>query len=191
MIRYIANHWWLLLVRGIAAIVFGLLAWSFPGLTLAAVVILFGAYAIVDGILAIAQSFSSDAAQQRWPLLLMGLLGVLAGVVAFGWPGITALALLFVIAGWAMLTGGLELVGAFGLPLATGSRWLLGLAGAASAVFGVLLVTQPGAGLMTLMWLLGFYGVFYGILSIIGAFEVRQLSTEVLHDLDNFPRIAA
>lgn len=191
MIKYISNHWWLLLLRGIAAVIFGLLAWAVPGFTLATVVLLFGAYAMVDGIMAIAYSFSSEGQQRRLSHLLMGLVSVLAGVVAFGAPGITALALLFVIASWAMLTGILEVIGAFGLPLQTGNRWLMGLAGLASVAFGVLLVVRPGAGLLTLVWLLGFYGVFYGILSIIGSFKLREVGDDAVRQIETLHRIAA
>jgi uncharacterized membrane protein HdeD (DUF308 family) len=180
MLRDISRHWWLVLLRGVAAVILGLLAWSIPGITLEVVVLLFGAYAIVDGIMAIVHSFSQEGGQHRWSLLLMGLLGCLAGVITFGWPGITALALLFVIAFWAILTGVLEVVAAFGIAVSTGSRWLLGLAGVASAAFGVLLVVQPGTGLLTIVWLLGFYGVFYGILTIIGSFKLRNLAEETL-----------
>ncbi len=183
MLMYLSKHWWLLLVRGLAAIVFGLLAWTLPAMTLWAVVLLFGAYAMVDGVTAIANSFSGAGRQHRWSLLLMGLVGVGAGVVAFGWPSITALALLWVIAFWAVLTGILEITAAFGLPAPTGDRWLLGLAGVVSTAFGVLLVTQPGAGLLTLVWLLGFYGVFYGVLAVIASFKLRDLPGGLVRDL--------
>jgi uncharacterized membrane protein HdeD (DUF308 family) len=183
MLTYIAKHWWLLLLRGIAAIIFGLLAWAVPGMTLWAVVLLFGAYAIVDGTMAIANSFSEAGRQHRWSMLLMGLVGIGAGVVAFGWPGITALALLWVIAFWAIFTGILEITAAFGLPAPTGDRSLLGLAGLASTAFGVLLVTQPGAGLLTLVWLLGFYGVLYGVLAVIASFKLRELPGGLVRDL--------
>ena len=183
MLTYISKHWWLLLLRGIAAIIFGLLAWALPAITLWAVVLLFGAYAIVDGVVAIVNSFSGAGSQHRWSTLLMGLVGVGAGVVAFGWPGITAIALLWVIAVWAVFTGILEITAAFGLPAPTGDRWLLGLAGGASTAFGVLLVTRPGAGLLTLVWLLGFYGVFYGVLAIIASFKLRDLPGGLVRDL--------
>jgi uncharacterized membrane protein HdeD (DUF308 family) len=183
MLTYISKHWWLLLLRGIAAIIFGLLAWTLPGITLGAVVLLFGAYAIVDGVMAIVNSFSGAGSQHRWSLLLMGLVGVGAGVVAFGWPGITALALLWVVAFWAIFTGILEITAAFGLPFPTGDRWLVGLAGLASTAFGVLLVARPGAGLLTLVWLLGFYGMFYGVLAIIASFKLRDLPGGLARDL--------
>ena len=183
MLTYLSKHWWLLLLRGVAAIIFGLLAWSVPGITLWAVVVLFGAYAIVDGVIAIANSFSNAGGRHRWSMLLMGLVGVGAGVIAFGWPGITALALLWVIAFWAMFTGILEITAAFGLPAPTRDRWLLGLAGVASTAFGVLLVIWPSAGLLTLVWLLGFYGVFYGVLAVIASFKLRELPGGLVRDL--------
>lgn len=183
MLTYLSKHWWLLLLRGVAAIIFGLLAWTLPGITLWAVVLLFGAYAIVDGVIAIVNSFSGAGRQHRWSLLFMGLVGIAAGIIAFGWPGITALALLWVVAFWAMVTGILEITAAFGLPIPTGDRWLLGLAGLASTAFGVLLVVRPGAGLLTLVWLLGFYGVFYGVLAIIASFKLRDLPGSLVRDL--------
>lgn len=183
MITYLSKHWWMLLLRGIIAVLFGLFAWAMPSITLAALVLLFGVYAVADGVLAIAHSFSSAGQQHRWSLLFLGILGCCAGVVALGWPKITALSLLFVIAVWAIGTGILEIGAAFGLPSETPHRWLLGVAGAASTLFGVLLVVRPDAGLATIVWLLGFYGIVYGVTSIVASFKLRDLPDRIYRTL--------
>ena len=164
------------LVRGIIAIVFGVLALVLsPGITLTFLVYLFGAYAIINGVAAVATALRYTK-EDGWALLLVeGILGILAGVVAFVWPGITAFVFLFLIAAWAIVTGIMEIVAAFVLPLGTGREWLLGLAGVASIIFGVLIVYRPVSGLVALVWLFGIYAIVFGILYIVGYFRTRSL----------------
>ncbi len=168
------------LVRGIIAIVFGVLALVLsPGITLTFLVYLFGAYALISGVAAAATALRYNK-EEGWALLLVeGILGILAGVVAFVWPGITAFAFLFLIAAWAIVTGIMEIVAAFVLPLGTGREWLLGLAGVASIIFGVLLVYRPVAGLVALVWLFGIYAIVFGILYIVGYFRTRSLASSL------------
>ena len=165
------------LVRGIIAIVFGVLALVVsPGITLTFLVYLFGAYAIISGVAAAATALRYTK-EDGWALLLVeGILGILVGVVAFVWPGITAFVFLFLIAAWAIVTGIMQIVAAFVLPLGTGREWLLGLAGLFSVVFGVLIAMRPAAGLTTLVWLLGIYAIVFGILYIVAYFQTRSLA---------------
>ena len=167
----------MLVVRGIFAVVFGVLALALsPGITLTFLVYLFGAYAIISGVAAAATALRYTK-EQGWALLLVeGILGILAGIVAFVWPGITALVFLFLIAAWAIVTGLMQIVGAFTLPLGTGREWLLGLAGVFSIIFGVLIAIRPVSGLVTLVWLIGIYAIVFGILFIVRYFQFRSLA---------------
>jgi uncharacterized membrane protein HdeD (DUF308 family) len=172
----LARNWWVLALRGLAAIVFGVLAFVWPGITLWVLVLLFGAYMLVDGIFAIVAAVRAAGREARWWLLLIeGVLGVLAGLVAFFWPGLTALALLYFIAAWAIVTGILELVGAIKLRQEIEGEWALGLSGALSVLFGVLLVVIPApAGLLSLVWLIGAYALAFGALVLVLAFRLRN-----------------
>ena len=177
----LSRNWWALALRGLAAIVFGILAFVWPGITLWALILLFGAYMLVDGVFAIVAAVRVAGEAARWWLLLVeGILGVLAGIVAFVWPGLTALALLYFVAAWAIVTGIFEIVGAIRLRLEIEGEWALILGGALSVLFGVLLVVVgPGVGLLSLVWLIGVYAVAFGVLLLILAFRVRnERSTE-------------
>jgi uncharacterized membrane protein HdeD (DUF308 family) len=172
----LARNWWALALRGLAAILFGILAFAWPGITLFVLVLFFGAYMFADGIFAIVAAVRAAGEEERWWLLLIqGILGVLAGLVAFFWPGLTALALLYFIAAWAIVTGILEIVAAIRLRREIEGEWALGLSGALSVIFGVLLVVLPApAGLLSLVWLVGAYAVATGVLLLILAFRVRS-----------------
>src|SRR5215218_5335869 len=172
----LSRNWWVLALRGLAAIVFGVLAFVWPDITLFALVLLFGAYMLVDGIVAIVAAVRAAGREARWWLLLIeGVLGVLAGLVAAFWPGLTALALLYFVAAWAIVTGIFEIVGAIRLRREIEGEWALILGGALSVLFGVLLVAVgPGVGLLSLVWLIGVYAVAFGVLLLILAFRVRN-----------------
>jgi uncharacterized membrane protein HdeD (DUF308 family) len=169
-----SRNWWLLLLRGVIAILFGLLVWFQPGVSLVALVLLFGAYTLADGILGIWTAIAGRAEHEHWwVLLLWGLIGVGVGILTFLVPGVTALALLFYIAIWAIATGVLELVAAVRLRKEMTGEWRLILGGLASIVFGVLLMAQPAVGALALLWLIGAYGVVFGILLVLLAFKAR------------------
>ena len=155
------------MLRGLAAIAFGILAFVWPHITLTALVFLWGAYALVDGLFAIAAGVKSHSESKRWwVLLLEGILSVAAGVVAFVVPGITALVLLLLIASWAIVTGAFEIGAAIQLRKYIKGEWLLGLAGVASVIFGLALFLNPSAGALALVWLIGAYAVVFGFLLI-------------------------
>jgi len=173
------RSWWLLLLRGIAAIAFGVLTWVMPSVSLAVLVLLFGAYALADGILAAWMAIAGRGAHEHWwVLLLWGLVGIGAGILTFVAPGVTALALLFYIAVWAIATGVLEIVAAIRLRREVEGEWLMILAGIVSVVFGVLLVANPGAGALAVLWLIASYAVVFGVLLVILSFKARGMLKE-------------
>ncbi len=160
-------RWWMLVIRGVAAILFGILAIALPQASLMALVLLWGAYAIVDGTFTVMLAAGRGRAGGNWGWLLFeGLVGIGAGIMTFVWPGITALLLLVVIAAWAVLTGIAELAAAIRLRREIRGEWLLALSGALSIAFGILLLARPGAGALTVMWLIGAYAIGFGVVLV-------------------------
>ena len=174
MVQVLARNWWALALRGLFGIIFGLIALFAPGLTLIALVILFGAYSLVDGVFGVVAAVRAAEAHHRWGWLLVeGIAGILTGIITFVWPGITAIVLLYLIAAWAIVTGVLELIAAARLRGQIANEWMLLLAGAASIIFGLILITRPAAGALALIWLIGIYALVFGILVLILAFRLR------------------
>jgi uncharacterized membrane protein HdeD (DUF308 family) len=174
MLALLARNWWLLALRGVLAILFGVIAILWPGITLLALVLLFGAYALVDGVFAIVSAIrTTDRRQRWWSLLIEGIVSIVLGVVAFIWPNITALALLYVIAIWAVLTGVFEIVTAIRLRQEITGEWLLGLSGVASILFGLILIVLPGTGALAIVWMIGVYAIVFGVLLVVLAFRLR------------------
>jgi uncharacterized membrane protein HdeD (DUF308 family) len=176
MLTTLAKNWWLLALRGLMAIIFGILAFIWPGMTLVVLVLMFGAYAFLDGLFElIAVITRRTGAKPAWAGILEGLVGIAAGIGAFIWPQITAMALLYLIAAWAIVTGVLEILTAIRLREEIDNEWFLALAGALSVIFGVLLVIFPGTGALALVWMIGGYAVAFGILLIVLAFRLRRM----------------
>ncbi|MBB3731174.1 HdeD family acid-resistance protein [Nonomuraea dietziae] len=171
----LASTWWLILIRGICAVIFGILAIVWPGITLWVLVIFFGAYAIVSGIFSLGAAFRHDSGSKAW-LIISGVLGILAGIVAFVWPGITTLALLYVIAFWAIFTGVAEIFAGIRLRKTIDNEWMLIIGGLLSVVFGILLLTWPASGALALTWLIGVFAVIYGIAIIVLSGKVKNLA---------------
>jgi uncharacterized membrane protein HdeD (DUF308 family) len=163
--------WWAMLLRGIAAVLFGLAALFWPNETLWVLIVFFGAYALVSGVFTIAAGIADSS--RRWLLIIEGALGVVAGLIAFFWPGLTALVLLYVIAGWAIFTGILEIITAISLRREIDNEWMMILGGALSVLFGVLLAVLPGVGLLSLTWLIGIYALIFGVAFIVLGFRIR------------------
>ena len=180
MLEAMQRGWWLLVLRGVCALLFGVLTFVWPGITLVTLVLLFGAYALVNGIFTL---LVAARAPRGTPgvgtLLLLGLLGVAAGVLTFFYPGITALSLLLVIAWWAIVTGVFEIVVAVKLRKQLSNEWFLVLSGAISVVFGVLLIAMPGAGALSIIWLIGAYAILFGVLLLALAMKLRGTVTHV------------
>ena len=163
------------MLRGVASIIFGLATMYAPGISAAALVLVFGAYAFADGILAIISAIRRRGANDRWWLLLIeGLMGVTVGVVTLLWFEMSALALLYVIAAWALVTGGLEIAAAIRLRKVMSGEWLLVLSGIASVAFGVLLMLFPGAGALAVVLWIGAYALVSGALLIVFSFRLRS-----------------
>ncbi len=177
MLLLVVGDWRGVALRGVAAVVFGALALVWPAITLDALVLLFGVYALVDavGLFAALARGAPEARARRTTLVAEGLLSLAAAVVAFLWPDITALALLYVIAAWAVLTGIVEIVAAVRLRREIQGEWLLALSGALSLVFAAVLVVRPRAGALAITWVIGLYAVLFGGALLALAWRLRQL----------------
>jgi uncharacterized membrane protein HdeD (DUF308 family) len=174
MTMVLVRNWWALALRGLFAVVFGLVAFLMPGVTLAALVLLFGAYALVDGVFAIIAGLRAAERHERWwPFALEGLADFAAGVITFLMPAATAFALLFLVGFWAMFTGILRIVAAVRLRKEIQGEWMLILNGILSVLFGLLLVALPVLGLVTLVWMIGAYALIRGIVLLALAFRLR------------------
>jgi uncharacterized membrane protein HdeD (DUF308 family) len=176
MLSSITNSWWLLALRGTLAVIFGAVAFVWPGITFEVLVLLFGAYAFVDGVLVFTYGLmAAGAGQQWWPLILGGILGITVGVLTFAKPATMGLALVYVVGAWAIITGLLEIVAAIRLREYISTEWLLGLSGVLSILFGVLVVAQPNPGAQALVYLFGFYAILAGVSQIGLGFRMRSL----------------
>lgn len=170
------RNWWHFAVRGGLAILFGIGALIWPQTTTLALVLMFGAFAMTDGIFAVATGIASRGHFERWwAILLEGLTGIVTGLLTFFWPNITALVLLYFIAAWAVITGIFEIVAAIQLRHVISGEWAMILSGLLSVVFGILLFVFPAAGTVSVVWLIGIYAIAAGIISMIFAFRLRGL----------------
>jgi uncharacterized membrane protein HdeD (DUF308 family) len=168
-------NWWALAIRGIAGVLFGIIAIVWPGVSLAALTLLFGAWALIDGVIGLVAAVRAGRMHRPWwAFLLEGVTGILAAAATFMWPALTLLVLLYFIGGWAVVTGIFELIAAFELRRIIRSEWMLILAGIASIAFGVLLFVQPGAGALVIALWTGAYALIFGLLILALAFRVRS-----------------
>ncbi len=171
----LARNWWKLLLRGVVAILFGVLAWLLPGISLTLLVLFFGAFVLVDGILGVWIAFSGRKETENWwELLLWGLVGIGIGILTFVAPGATAVAFVIFVAAWAIATGVLQIVVAIRLRKEIEGEWLLILGGLLSVMLGILFMIQPGTGALAMVWLIGTYAVIFGVLLAILAFKMRS-----------------
>ncbi|MEN6583268.1 MAG: HdeD family acid-resistance protein [Armatimonadota bacterium] len=167
----VGSLWWTLETRGIIALLFGIIAIALPGMTLLALLILFGVYAIVDGLISLVAAFTT---RRWWPYLLIGFVGLAAGIVAFAYPGRTLLTLLYIIAVWAVVVGLAQIAHAFAGQIVAGSRFMWGVSGVLSVLFGIVLIASPISGLLSVVWLIGFFALVYGFSLIALGFELRS-----------------
>jgi uncharacterized membrane protein HdeD (DUF308 family) len=173
----LAKYWWAIALRGVLAILFGLLAAMMPGLTLYVLVLLFGAYALVEGVFNVVAAISRRRTEDHWwTLLLEGLVSILAGLIAFFMPGLTALWLVYLIAAWAIVTGILAIAAAIRLRKVITGEWWLALGGALSVIFGLFIAIAPGAGALGLVLWIGAYAIVFGISLIALGFRLRNAS---------------
>jgi uncharacterized membrane protein HdeD (DUF308 family) len=180
MLENISRNWWLYALRGVAAIIFGVVAFTRPGQALQALVLVFGAYAFIDGIFAIFAGIASISFfDSWWAVLLEGVAGVVIGLLTFFWPNITALVMLYFIGAWALITGIFEIVAAIQLRRVITDEWMLILGGLLSIGFGIMLFFFPGIGAMSMIWVIAVYAVVFGISEIVFAFRLRGLGQDI------------
>lgn len=176
MIHGMARCWWMILLRGLCSIAFGLMAFAWPGITLISLAILYGFFALMDGAAAVSAGFAARHERGAWwGMVLVGLLGLAAGFVALLWPGITAVVLLVMIAVWAIARGVFEIIAAIALRKVLQNEWALVFAGALSILFGTLLLLRPAAGALAVVWLIASFAIAFGVLSVILALRLRRL----------------
>jgi uncharacterized membrane protein HdeD (DUF308 family) len=178
LIETLKRHWWVPVLRGVAAIVFGIIAFVYPGLTVAVLVLLFGAWVLVDGVFRVIGAIGHRASDSDWGFnLIIGILGIIIGFLTFHAPGITALALIIYIAAWALMIGATEIAVAIKLRREIKGEWFLILMGLASIIFAILLLWNPVIGAATLIWIMAWYAVIFGVLGITFGFRLRSLPT--------------
>jgi uncharacterized membrane protein HdeD (DUF308 family) len=176
----LARNWWVFLVRGLVAIAFGLVGFFYPAATLVAFILVYGVFALLDGVFAvIAAARGKGGMGPRWWLALVGILGIVAGLVTFAWPGITALVMLAVIGVWALLYGIAEIIGAIRLRKEIENEWLLLLHGALAVLFGLSVLVRPGAGALALVWLIAAFALASGVVLVMFAFALRKHAAKV------------
>jgi uncharacterized membrane protein HdeD (DUF308 family) len=172
----LARNWWLVVLRGVLGILFGVIAFAMPILTLFSLTLVYAAYMLVDGTFAIAAAVRAARRRQRWGLLTAeGVVTILAGIVAFIWPGLTIIVFVLLIAAWAVVSGALTIAAAVRMRRRKG-RWLIGLGGLASVIFGMLLVAWPPVGAVVLLWWLGAYAIAFGAILIGAGIRLRSLT---------------
>ncbi len=173
MVAVLARNWWAIGIRGVLAIVFGLIALFLPGVTMLSLVLVFAAYTFVDGVFAIVSAVTAAGQNERWGLLVLeGAADIVVAGIAVFWPGITVVAFVLLVAAWAIVTGGLMLWAAFRLDTDSG-RWWLALGGIISLAYGVLLIVAPLIGALVLTWWLGAYALIFGVALLVLAFRLR------------------
>jgi uncharacterized membrane protein HdeD (DUF308 family) len=181
MCAILAQNWWAVALRGIFAVLFGLIALLVPGATILSLLLLFSAYMLVDGVFGIVAAVRAAGQGERWGLLVLeGILNIAVGVTAFLWPGLTVIVFVLLLAAWSLVSGGLMLGAAFRLSHNHG-RWWLALGGIVSILFGVLLAIAPLIGAVVLTWWLGAYALMFGIALLVLAFKLRARRADAPH----------
>jgi uncharacterized membrane protein HdeD (DUF308 family) len=179
--RVLGHNWWMLALRGVVAIIFGILAFALPGMTMLSLIFLFGIYALVNGILVLAHAYSAPKGYPRFgALIATGIVSIAAGVLAFIWPSITALSLVLLIAAWAIVNGVFEVATAIRLRRVIPHEWLLMLAGVLSILLGILIALQPAAGALALLFWIGGFAIVFGVLLLVLAFRIRRAGPAVM-----------
>jgi uncharacterized membrane protein HdeD (DUF308 family) len=171
------EYWWAIALRAGVAIILGIIAFALPGITLTAIVLLFGFYAVIDGVLALIAAVREIRNHGHWGVMLLeGIIGIAAGVIVLLWPGIGALALTLIVAAWALATGVLEIIMAVRLRRVISGEWLLVLSGVLSIALGVVVALFPGVGALALIWWMGAYALAYGVVMLTLALRIRHVA---------------
>jgi uncharacterized membrane protein HdeD (DUF308 family) len=180
MVITLSRNWWALALRGVFDVLFGVVAFAYPGITLAVLVLFYGAFALVGGIFAVvAAVVGRTHGWPWWSLLVEGLFGIAVGVITFLWPGITELALVYMIALLALVTGVFEVIAAIRLRKEIQGEWLLGAAGVLSILLAIALIVRPATGALAIMWTIGAYAIAFGVFWIVLGFRLRKWSAHV------------
>lgn len=172
----LARNWWLILLRGVLAIIFGILTFIWPGLTLLTLVALYGAFALLDGVFSLVAAVTNGAPAPRWWLALVGVLGIGAGLLTLFLPELTGMVLLYFIAGWAIAAGIFQIIGAINLRKEIEGEWLLIASGILSVIFGVLIFIYPGAGALGVAFAIGTFAIAYGALLVAFSLRLRKMA---------------
>jgi uncharacterized membrane protein HdeD (DUF308 family) len=176
LLHQLAKNWWAIALRGVLAIIFGILAFAWPTLTLVALVFLWGAFAFIDGAFSIASGIRDEEGQGRnWLMVILGVVGVVAGILAFAVPDITALALITLIGAWSIVRGAFEIGAAWQIRKQVSGEWMLALDGVFSLVFGLLVLIFPGAGALALVWAIAAFAIVSGVILLVVAFRLRSI----------------
>jgi uncharacterized membrane protein HdeD (DUF308 family) len=172
------NYWRVLLIRGIIALLFGIFAVVLPGWTILALVLLFGAYVLADGLMSVVGALQErNTSSNWWVLLIRGCLGIIAGFLVFFWPGITAIVLFILIGIWALIMGVFELLAAMMLPGGFGQEWMLVIGGILLIILGLIFIRRPVPAMLSLVWLLGIFAIVYGVVQLMRAIQYRSLAS--------------
>ena len=184
----LASPWGWIALRGLAAVCFGVMAFVWPELTLMALTVMWGAYVFLDGVLALMAAYRiRDQHKPVWPLVIVGLLGIAAGIVTFIWPDITAWSLLLLIAAWALVMGAFQIASAITIRKSIDNEWLLGLSGIVSMIFGIVMIMYPRAGALAVAWTIGAFAIPFGLLLITLGFRLRGYATMPESRTSNIP----
>ena len=175
MIEALASRWWIFLVRGIAAILFGVVAIAWPGISLVALTMLFGAFAFVDGVMAFGFAFTGAGGSRWWALVIEGLVGLGVAFFVLSQPGLSAVSLVYAVAVWAVFTGVIEIIAGVQFRDFLPNDWTYVLAGALSIVFGVLVMRNPIAGGLAIMWIIAFYSILFGLMEVFLSRRIKRL----------------
>jgi len=176
VVRRLHQNWWLVLLQGVLSIVLGVLALARPGVTLGALILLWGLFALLNGVVEVFSAIGAAGSHRSWGWQLAGgLVGILAGLVILRWPGLSALFVLYLVAIWAIMMGIVRIVGAIADHQALPHAWLVALAGVVSVLFGIAMFAWPGVGLLTLVYLVGSYAIVYGVITCVLAFRLHSL----------------
>ena len=172
----LVQYWWVLAVRGLAAVIFGILALFYPGITFVTLVMFFGAFALVDGVFTLIAAIRRSDREYHWVLLLQAIAGIAFGIVALVAPLSTAIAVVYLVAAWCIVTGVLEVMVAIRLRKDIEGEWLLGLSGVLSIVLGIAFAALPLEAMVALTWMLGAYAIAAGIILMTLGFKLRKFA---------------